>query len=893
MKKLLHYSLGLVLLTSMSFAQQVARKITVTAKEKQLFVKRSIPSSSNVFDFNMNVLKSQLKNAPMRGEFYGKSNTIIEIPNSNGKMIAYRVEEAPVFAPGLQDKYPEIRAYSGSAVNDASSYLRFTISPYNGVNGIVLTGNRSESIVLQSISSSNVSKTAIFKRSDRKVAKPFKCTTKDDALSVSVGKTDYSNKAADDGKLRTFDLAMSVTGEYSAYHGGTLASVNAAIATTVARLNSVYEIDFAMTFVLIASNDNVVFLDAATDPYGDIEDDYSTDLQATLDQAPPTGVGSAAYDIGHLMSSIGNSGSAGYIGCICTAGQKGSGYTTSVNPVGDNFDIDFVAHEVGHQSGGNHTFTHSPEGAGIAQMEPGSGSTIMGYAGITGGTDVQKHSDPYFHAASIQQITAHAKSRTCDVETATGNAIPVVNAGLDMTLPIGTAFKLTGSAIDANGADVLTYCWEQYNENDGDGAYPDPTSTNNDRPLFRSYSPTAATERAFPAMISLAANGVNGATFEKVPTVGRTGKFRLTVRDNRVGGAGNSFDDMVVTWDASKGPLAVTSQAVAGVVWNNGNTETITWDVNSTSTMAGAANVDILLSLDGGVTYPTTLASAVANNGTYNITVPNSPAPFCRVMVAPTGAPFFAINTIDFSIDYTVTTTCEKFADSPNIPIPAPDFDDTFTNAVITSTSTKTFGSDVYLKVGVKTNHTFINDLDFDILSPSGSQLILFSDLCGVSGSGLDVTFYDGAGVIVCANPTVGNVSPINAFSGLNGETATGTWTLKVRDLIAGDSGDLQFWSVEICDKIGTPLSVKDNDFANFSVYPNPSNGNVNITLSSKEDVQISLFDIRGRQVYGKLHDNNSVTFNKTVDFSAVAAGVYLLNVESGAKKATKKLVIQ
>ncbi len=891
MKKLLRYSLGLMLLTSVSFAQQVARKTTVTTKEKELFAERSIPANSNVFTFDMNTLKSQLALAPMRGEFFGKSNTIIEIPNQNGEMIQYRIMEAPVFAPVLQDKYPEIRAYAGYAVNDTSSYLRFTVSPYNGVNGIVLTGNRSESIVLQSISPTNIYKTAIFKRSDRKVVKSFECAT-DDTLNVSMDKIDYSNKAADDSVLRTFDLAMSVTGEYSAYHGGTLASVNAAIATTIARQNSVYEIDFAMTFVLIGTNDNVVFLDAATDPYGSTDTNYNSELQAALDQAPPTGVGSAAYDIGHLMSAIGNNGNAGCIGCICVAGQKGSGYTTSTAPIGDNFDIDFVAHEIGHQSGGRHTFTHSSEGVGIAQMEPGSGSTIMGYAGITGATDVQAHSDPYFHAISIEQITAHAKSRTCDIETATGNAIPVVNAGANITLPIGTAFKLTGSATDANGADVLTYCWEQYDENDAASNFPDPTSTNSNEPLFRSYNPTTSTERTFPAMASLVANGVNGATFEKVPTVGRSADFRLTVRDNRAGGAGNSFDDMVVTWDATKGPLAVTSQAASGITWNNGNTETITWNVNSTNTMAGAANVDILLSLDGGMTYPTTLASAIPNNGTYNITVPNSPAPYCRVMVVPTGAPFFAINSVDFAIDYTITDTCaEVFTANPGTAIP--DNVTTYTTAGINSTSTKTLGGGVYLKIGVTSlDHTYIQDLDFAVLSPAGTQLTLVDRPC-TGETGIDVTFYDGAGAIVCAAPTTGNVTPTGAFSGLDGETANGTWTLGVRDLAAGDTGTLQSWSVSICEKVETILSVKDNDFANFNVYPNPSNGNVNITLSSKEDVQVSLFDIRGRKVYANKFDNNSVSFNKTIDFSAMASGVYLLNVESGAKKATKKLVIQ
>ncbi|MCF6280195.1 MAG: M12 family metallo-peptidase [Flavobacteriaceae bacterium] len=645
MKKLLCYSL-LCLFTVSAFAQKTWKQTTISAEQKEILTERKIPLKSQVFLFDINTFKNQLNTAPQRGKYHGKSNVIIQIPNSNGDLVSYRVEEASVFATELQEKYPNIRAYAGHAVDDASTYLRFTVSPYNGINGIVLKGNRSESEVIEVVPG-DTSKALIFKRSDRKNNKePFECTT-DEELSISMDKIDYSNRAADDSILRTFDLAMSVTGEYSAFHGGTLPLVNAAIATTIARNNAIFEIDFAVTLVLIATNDNVVYLNGAMDPYNSTSDaSYNSALQSTLTSQ----IGEANYDVGHLMAGIGNNGNAGCIGCICVDGQKGSGYTTSTSPIGDAFDVDFVAHEFGHQFGGRHTFTHSSEGAGIAQMEPGSGSTIMSYAGITGATDVQSNVGPYFHAISIQQITAHAKTRTCDVETVTGNNIPVVNAGTNLTLPVGTPFRLIGSATDTDGADVLTYCWEQYNEEDAANAYPSETSASNNRPLFRSYNPTTSAERTFPEMEDLLANGVNGNVWEKIPTVGRTADFRLTVRDNRSGGAGNSFDDMLVTWDATRGPLEVTSQSVASLVWTPSTSETITWNVNDTDLMTGAANVDILLSLDGGMTYPTTLATGIINDGSEPITVPNVESAYCRIMIQPTGAPFFAINTIDFAI---------------------------------------------------------------------------------------------------------------------------------------------------------------------------------------------------------------------------------------------------
>ncbi|MFK5879055.1 MAG: M12 family metallo-peptidase [Flavobacteriaceae bacterium] len=888
MNKKLLYSLLFCFFTSVIFAQNVWNSSTISATQKQVLQERNIPLKAKIFSLNMDSFKSQLSTAPERGTSSRQSNTIIEIPNANGEFIKYSVQEASVFAPALQAKYPEIRAYAGFALDDASTYVRFTISPYNGMNGIVLTGNRSESEIIEVVPG-DVSKLIIFKRSDKSGNKtPFECTTDNEFDSLADRFSESRVQAADDSVLRTFDLAMSVTGEYSAFHGGTLASVNAAIATTVARQNSIFEIDFAVTLVLIATNDNVIYLDGTTDPYDSVSDaNYNSVLQSTLTAQ----IGEANYDIGHLMGGIGNNGNAGCIGCVCDNGIKGSGYTTSTNPIGDTFDVDYVAHELGHQFGGRHTFTHSSENAGIAQMEPGSGSTIMSYAGITGATDVQSNVDPYFHAISIQQITAHAKSRTCDVETPTGNNIPVVNAGANITLPIGTPFILTGSATDGDVADVLTYCWEQFNEDNALNAYPDETSTSNDKPLFRSYNPTTSTDRTFPKLEDLLANGVNGNVWEKIPTVGRTADFRLTVRDNRAGGAGNSFGDMLVTWDNTKGPLSVTSQGSNGIVWSGGTSEDIVWSVNNTDLMTGAATVDILLSIDGGLTYPTTLAASVANDGSETIVVPNSPAPYCRIMVQPTGAPFFSVNTVDFAIDYLVSTTCdEQFTSNPNVAIP--DNDPTFSTDGINSTSVKTFGSGVFLKVGINVTHTWINDLRFDILSPDGSQLILINQICAGEDD-INVTFFDAAGSIVCASPTTGNVTPAQAFTALDGETAGGIWTIGFMDLAAADTGTLVSWNVEICETVETALTVEDNSFAQFNVYPNPSNGKVYINLSSIEDVQVSLFDISGRIIYSKNHNNYSGLFNKEINFGGLSSGIYLLKVNSGDREAVKKLVIQ
>src|SRR6185436_12228452 len=121
---------------------------------------------------------------------------------------------------------------------------------------------------------------------------------------------------------------------------------------------------------------------------------------------------------------------AGCIGCVCNNGSKGSGITSPADgiPQGDNFDIDYVVHEVGHQLGANHTFSFSLEGTGV-NKEVGSGITIMGYAGITP-QDVAPHSIDIFHEASIDQIQVNLAAKACPVTTniSANNATPVVAA---------------------------------------------------------------------------------------------------------------------------------------------------------------------------------------------------------------------------------------------------------------------------------------------------------------------------------------------------------------------------------------------------------------------------------------------------------------------------------
>jgi len=816
----------------------------------------------------------------------------INIPNISGAMEKFLVWESSNLEPELQAKYPDIRAYSGIGLTDTKSTINFSLSP-EGIQTMVLRGDSGSEFI--EASSNDKNSYVVFSSKNKNVGSlPFSCKTEDVALNQQLlSKT--SKISANNKIFKTLRLALSCTGEYGAFHGGTQAKALAAMNATMTRVNGIFNKDLAVKLTIIANNNLIIYTNATTDPYSEatagVGGDWAQELQTNLTNK----IGSDNYDIGHLFGASGGGGNAGCIGCVCvppsidTPLAKGSAYTSPADgkPQGDTFDIDFVAHEMGHQLGANHTFSYSPEGTGV-NVEPGSGSTIMGYAGITTDYDVQNSSDDYFAYASIKQIQDNLNTKTCPVSTPLSNSPPVISAGLDYTIPKGTAFVLKGVGTDING-DVLTYTWEQNDSaiTSGSGnSLAVPTKT--DGPLFRSLYPGSTPIRYMPAYNSVLFNKLT-SKWESVSSVARTLHFVLTARDNAaLGTAQTNSDEMIVNVSGATGPFAVTSQNTENQSWFQGTNQTITWSVNGSEALGGSANVNIRLSTNGGLTFPTVLVANTPNDGSQTVAVPNITAKNCRILIEPTANIFYAINSSPFSIGYSVKTNCSSYSFSA--PFPIPEQAAYTTRTIIYPASTESI-SDVDFNVNF--THAFLADVEMEIISPKGTTVKLFDKSCGNKNSTLVINYDDSGGDLACGSTTAQTVAPFQALAAFNGENPEGTWTFRVRDAYSGDLGTLNSASITICAQTFT-LSAEDFEISDFVMYPNPNKGvfNVRFTSQSTDGVKVLVHDLLGRKLFEKNYENES-NFNENIQLKNVQAGLYLLTVIDGERREVKKIVIQ
>ncbi|MEO8259432.1 MAG: reprolysin-like metallopeptidase [Acidobacteriota bacterium] len=642
-----------------------------------------------VVRLNKGILDQFLGRAPMEDTTNRpEDQVIISLPLPDGRFSRFRVEESPMLAPELQAAFPDIRTYRVAGLDDATANGRIGWTAL-GLHAIVIAAGGS--VYIDPSAAGDTQHYVSLSKADLPRAPDFVCLVNGGAAARADGATALP---LSNGTIRrTYRLVVAATGEYTAAAGGTVALALSRMTATINRVNGIYERELAVRLTLAAgtaaSPTALIYTNAATDPYANgVPTSMIAQNQTTIDAV----VGTGNYDIGHVFGT--NSGGLAGLGVVCIIGNKARGVTGSSNPTGDAFDVDYVAHEMGHQFGGSHTFngmTGSCNGNRSAAhaYEVGSGSTIMPYAGICGGEDLQKNSDDYFNVDSLNEITTYlaGEGNACAVTAGTSNVVPTVTTPAAFTIPQQTPFTLTATGTDTAG-EVLTYAWEQY---DLGSASVSPATIGTDdgsRPLFRSYSPTTSNTRTFPSLPFVRNNanlppqtyaGASAvmpvtcssgvcATGEVLPSTNRAMHFQVTARDNRVGGSGIRSAQTTITSTTAAGPFRVTAPNTA-VKWAAASTRSVTWNVaGSSAAPVSAANVRISLSTDAGLTFPTVILASTANDGSENIVVPNLPSAIARIKIEAVGNIFFDMSDVDFEIEPTPVELALVIDDTGSMP---------------------------------------------------------------------------------------------------------------------------------------------------------------------------------------------------------------------------------
>ncbi|MFZ1496651.1 MAG: zinc-dependent metalloprotease family protein [Saprospiraceae bacterium] len=805
------------------------------------------PLKYRTLSLNLTDLKEYLKTAPVA--YYGNpvSQPIpIQLPMPDGSVEIFSIYNAPIMEEALLSLYPEIQTYCGFSQKNPGSTIRFSVTQF-GFNAMILNSDNG-TIFIDPYAKTTTDYYVSYYKKDyvRKTPVEWSCGVEDmvqPPKHLSSPEVDYRYGSC---TLRRYRLALACTGEYANAVCPPLA-VNTAntlakMVISVNRVNALYEIDLAITMVLVANNSSIIYLNSS-DPYTN-NDGFTmlSENQTNLDNV----IGSANYDIGHVFSTGG--GGIASLQAPCDVSIKAGGVTGSPDPEGDAYDIDYVAHEMGHQFGANHTFANCSGNENPATTyEPGSGSTIMAYAGICSATqNVQtigeEHSnigiqgtagasDVYFHAESLREIgvyvtnTAPNWGGSCPVTLGTGTA-PTLPTIANYTIPVSTPFELPGSV--ASGTGAFWYCWEQMDNTQGTGTFTTPPSgAQNDGPNYRSYLPVTSTNRIIPKDANI---GVNSNTWEVLPTVVRSDTFNYTVRAiQTIGGisTGCTANQKSIVTSCTGSSLAVTAPNTA-VSWTGNTTQTVTW----TTGCATCASVDIMVSTDGGATYTTVLA-ATANDGTQTITVPNTGTSTARVKVKCSSSIFFDVSNVTFTIIQQLPLDLLTFKTTPQ-------------------------------KEQIALNWRTSNELNIKgfTIERSTNDSKDFEEIGWVNANG---------------NSTINNYSYIdkNVVAGI-----TYYYRLKVLEY----SDETSFSTIEFAKIESTNQVV---------LLPNPANNYVNLYFDEPvENVLIEILDITGQQI-ASIHLNDNIINQYTLATNDLATGVYIVRVKIGNKESVQKLVIE
>lgn len=791
------------------------------------------PSIFKAYSIDNEYIKNVVFNAPNESQVSNayESKSQIKLPTADGLIHTFSLVNYNLLHPDLQKSYPEIKALYGISIDDATMTIVADYSPTYGFRAVISQPGVGKTYI-DHFQRNDLNHRVVYYRKDYQRFSNWSCGVEGSGIRNDEDLQGNRSLLIGDCLFREYRLALACTGEYAAFHGGTVAGALAAMNTTMNRVNGVFAQEIAIRCVIIANNTNIIYTNSATDPYTNTNG--STMLgqnQTTCDGV----IGSANYDIGHVFSTGG--GGVAYTPSVCNNSIKAGGVTGSGAPVGDPFDIDYVAHEMGHQLSANHTQNNSCQRNTATAMEPGSASSIMGYAGICS-PNVQLNSDENYHATSLQEIKTFliGNGSTCDIPVAGyNNAPPNISAPSNNTtynIPISTPFALTMTATDPNGNGII-YGWDQMNNNT---ATMPPAATNTVGPTFRFLEPTSNPTRYFPNLSAILAGNLVGAPYggsnwEVVPSVARTMNFRGVARDvTPMSASCNSEVDVIVNTISGTTAFKVTGLDVS-TTWLETETRTITWNVGgSNAGTVNTPNVSILMSYDGGLTFPVTLVASTSNDGSHPITVPTGITTTARIMVRAVGNIFFDINDANIIVNSGV-----------------PSFE------MVASNTSLNLCPSSQGSINLNVN---------SILGYTGSVTL---SLSGVP-SGLTTSF--------STNPvTVGQSSVIN-FNNIS--TATGSYTILLTGVSGSITKNLSFNITIQSSVITTTLATPANNATNISVFPT-------LTWTSSVTPSVYELQISRRSDFSNIVSSitNITTTNYTVTSPLLGYSEYYWRVRS------------
>ena len=851
--------------SAQSYFQFTSKEGSAFIDDTKVFIK---PEKQQFVNYNIDALRTLLRGAPQESRYNdGMPGAKLNLPSPDGRMIEFDIYESKIMEEPDYSSFPNIRTYIAVNSKNKVEHGRIDVTE-QGFHAMIFTDG--DTYFIEPASLNNHKTLISYYKRDNKEEKNFICETGESEMEGEVLEERDPLTCNSSMTLVSHRTAVACTFEYAAFHGGTVALALSAIVTTVNRVSGVYEKDLGVRLILIGNNSLILFTagngyTAANDPYSNGNGgNMLSENQAKIDMV----IGAANYDIGHVVSTGG--GGVAYLGCVCNSNKAG-GVTGSGTPIGDVFDIDYVAHEMGHQYGGSHTFNGNAGSCngnrtGTSAYEPGSGSTIQAYAGICSPQDISPHSDAYFVHRSLFQILTHVNpNSSCEtIVSGTANTTPqILTYTSGKSIPANTPFFMDATATDPNG-DVITYCWE---ENDlGSAGDIDAASTT--KPIFRTFNPTTSGRRYFPRTQDVLNNLVTYG--EVLPSVARTLSFIVTARDNHATGGGICRQTTSITVVANTG-FAVTAPNTA-VTWASPSTHDITWNVNgTTSAPISCPNVDIQVSFDNGLSF-FTIANNTPNDGTFSWNIPSGiNSNQVRIRIVCSNNVFYDVNNVPFTIG-NPDQKCFTYTNNSPVSIPA-NLPGIYSSSIFTSG----FGpneivTDVNI-TNINATHTAIGDLQINLTSALGASNILVYDKCS-SSDDMNIGFDDEASssTVPCPPTGGGSINPQEFLNIHKGLPANGQWTLSLNDWYSGNGGTLNSWSLEICvsQKTVLPLTL-----LSFTAEKSGENSLLKWTTTNEDEVRMFQIEKLENGSYRPIGNVNTANNSSKQSYSYIDKSPY------------------